>query len=94
MGSLNRAQRTALRRQLRKFDITTRKKRGLRGGGVFSALARLFVRTVAPRLTKASLKAGAKAAAQAAKKAAPKLAKKKWQLEPPPAPPVVWVDWL
>ena len=76
MGSLNRAQRAALRRQLKKFGITTRRKRGLRGEGIFSALARLFVRTVAPRLTKAGLKAGAKAAAQAAKKAAPKLAKK------------------
>ena len=76
MGSLNRAQRAALRRQFRKFGITTRRKRGLRGEGIFSALGRLFVRTVAPRLTKAGLKAGAKAAAQAAKKAAPKLAKK------------------
>ena len=76
MESLNQAQQAALRRQLKKFGITTRRKRGLRGEGIFSALARLFVRTVAPRLTKAGLKAGAKAAAQAAKTAAPQLAKK------------------
>ena len=86
MGSLNRTQRAALRKQLRKYGITTRRKRGLRGEGLFSALAKIVpfilkgapsaARSVAPRLTKASLKASAKAATQAAEKSSPQTGQK------------------